>query len=125
VPPLKLDSLNDLGDDELQAVIDRSNELLKDRDRQRKDKALEQARAILTGAGLTLKDVANGKQNSSGKAVYHSGHQYAHPTNKALVYSGVGKKPGWLRQLELQGVKPVNVPVEAANDNIPLVRKTG
>jgi hypothetical protein len=60
--PLKLDSLNDLGDDELRAVIDRSNELLADRDRQRKDKALEQARAILTGAGLSLKDVANGRQ---------------------------------------------------------------
>jgi hypothetical protein len=67
----------------------------------------------------------NGKQNSNVKAVYHSGHQYTHPTNKALVYSGVGKKPGWLRQLESQGLKPLNTPVEAANDNIPPVRKTG
>ena len=39
---MTLDSLEKLADDELRAVIDRSNELLKERDGQRKEKALEQ-----------------------------------------------------------------------------------
>jgi len=107
---MTLDSLEKLGDDELQAVIDRSNELLKERDRQRKDKALEQARAILTGAGLSLRDVAAGKKNSNGKPVpYHGGRQYQHPTNKALVWNAKGQKPNWLRELEAQGGKALEV----------------
>lgn len=109
---MKLDMLNDLKDEELQAVIDRSNELLAERDRQRKEKALEQARAILTGAGLSLRDVAAGKsqKNGNGKtAVYHSGHQYQHPTNRTLLWSGKGKKPGWLVALETEGGKAVEV----------------
>jgi hypothetical protein len=63
------DSLEKLADDELRAVIDRSNELLKERDGQRKEKALEQARAILSGVGLSLRDVATGKAHRSGNCV--------------------------------------------------------
>ena len=108
---MKLDSLNDLKDEELQAVIGRSNELLKERDRQRKDKAVEEARAILAGAGLSLKDVAAGKtKGGNGKApAYHAGHQYQHPTNKGLTWNGKGQKPTWLRELEASGGKAVEV----------------
>jgi DNA-binding protein H-NS len=105
---LKVDSLNDLADNELRAVIDRSNELLQERDRQRKEKALGEARALLESVGLSLKDVAAGKaqKNGNGKGpVYHSGHQYQHPTNKTLTWNAKGKKPNWLVELEAAGGK--------------------
>jgi DNA-binding protein H-NS len=99
--------LDKLDDEGLQGVIDRSNELLKERDRQRKEKALEQARAILSGVGLSLKDVATGKKNGNKGPVYHSGRQYQHPANKALTWNAKGQKPTWLRELETQGGKAV------------------
>ncbi len=103
-----LDSLEKSGDDELKSVIDRANALLAERDRQRKEKALEQARAILSGAGLSLKDIASGKPKNGGKGpVYHAGQQYQHPGNKALTWNGKGQKPNWLRELETQGGKAV------------------
>jgi DNA-binding protein H-NS len=118
------DSLEKLGDDELQAIISRSNGLLTQRDRQRKDKALEQARTLLASVGLSLKDLSRRSPAAKLKGpVYHSGRQYQHPTNKALVWTGKGKKPGWLTALEMEG----KVAVEAipANDNTPLsVKKT-
>ena len=44
---MKLETLETLKDEELQGVIARSKDLLEQRDRQRKDKALEEAREIL------------------------------------------------------------------------------
>ena len=110
---MKLETLTDLKDDELQAVIARSNELLGERDRQRKDKALEEARAILAGAGLNLKDVAAGKtpKGTNGKTpIYHAGKTYHHPTNKSLSWNAKGQKPSWLRDLETQGAKAIELP---------------
>lgn len=123
---MKLETLDALNDDELQTLIGRANELLKERDRQRKEKALEQARAILAGAGLSLKDVtAKPHKNGNGKGpVYHGGRHYQHPANKALVWNAKGQKPNWLRELEAQGGRALEL--EAANDNIPpSMRKTG
>jgi DNA-binding protein H-NS len=108
---VKLDMLDGLEDADLLAVTARCEELLAQHDRQRKDKALEQARAILTGAGLNLKDVA-GKphKNGNGKgSIYHAGHTYQHPTNKTLTWSGKGKKPNWLIDLESAGGKALEV----------------
>jgi DNA-binding protein H-NS len=106
------DLLEKLADDELRGVIDRSNELLKQRDDARKAKALSEARALLESVGLSLKDVAAGKQkNGSGKGlVYHGGHSYQHPTDKAKIWKGTGQKPNWLRELEAQGGKAVELP---------------
>jgi DNA-binding protein H-NS len=124
--PLKADLLNELPDEELQSVISRCNELLQQRDRERKNKALEDARATLAAVGLSLKDL-NGKARKLAKSPsYHAGHHYQHPTNKALTWNAKGKKPYWLGELEAQGIKPVGLPPEAANDIIPSpVKKTG
>lgn len=108
---MKLETLNDLKDEELQGIIARSNELLKERDRQRKAKALEDARAILARAGLSLRDVALGKPkgaNAKGP-VYRGGRQYQHPANKALIWTAKGQKPNWLRELEAAGGKAVEL----------------
>ena len=105
------DSLEKCGDDELRAVAARCEELLAQHDRQRKDKALEQARVILAGAGLNLRDVASGKPHKNGSKgpTYHAGHQYQHPTNKALTWNAKGQKPTWLRELEASGGKALEV----------------
>src|SRR5580658_1306609 len=104
---MTLDSLEKLGDDDLRAVSARCGELLAQHDRQRKDKALEQARATLAAVGLTLKDL-NGKTKVKGH-VYHGGQQYQHPSNKALIWNAKGQKPGWLRELEASGGKAVEL----------------
>jgi hypothetical protein len=107
---LKLEMLDGLEDADLRFVIARSTELLEQRDQKRKEKALEDARAILAGAGLSLKDVAAGKQKNGTKGpIYHGGHQYQHPTNKTLVWGAKGKKPAWLAELEASGGKAVEL----------------
>ena len=106
---MTLDSLEKLGDGDLRAVAARCEELLAQHDRERKDKALEQARAILSGVGLSLKDVAKPHKNGAKGPVYHGGRQYQHPTNKALTWNAKGQKPGWLREVEASGGKAVEV----------------
>jgi H-NS histone family len=107
---MTLDSLEKCADDELRAMIARAEELLAQHDRQRKDKALEQARAILAGAGLNLRDVASGRPKNGCKGpVYHGGRRYQHPTNKALTWNAKGQKPTWLRELEGSGGKAVEL----------------
>jgi len=106
---MKLDTLDGLSDSELQAVIEHSQALLKQRDDDRKAKALEQARTLLASVGLSLKDVAGKAHKGNGKSVYHGGTQYQHPANKTLTYNGKGKKPGWLTALEAEGGKAVEV----------------
>jgi DNA-binding protein H-NS len=107
---MKMDTLDALKDEELQSVIARSNELLNERDRQRKDKAIETARATLAAVGLSLKDLNGKSKNKAAKGpVYHGGHTYQHPGNKALVWNAKGKKPGWLVALEGEGKMAVEV----------------
>jgi hypothetical protein len=50
-------------DEDLRAVIGRAGELLRQHGRERKEKALEDARSILEAAGLSLGDVAAESRN--------------------------------------------------------------
>jgi DNA-binding protein H-NS len=107
---IKLDTLNELRDDELRAAIEHAQTLLKRRDEEGKAKALHDASALLASAGLSLKDL-NGKRKSRAEKVpaYHTGRTYQHPTNKALVWNGKGKKPNWLATLEAEGNRAVEL----------------
>ena len=120
---MTLDSLEKFADDDLRAIAARCEALLKQHDTERKEKALAEARASLAAVGLTLKDLARKSPVAKPKGpVYHVGHSYQHPANKALVWSGKGKKPGWLIAVEAEGGKAVELPV---NDNMPApVKKT-
>jgi DNA-binding protein H-NS len=105
---LKADMLDAFGDVELRAVIARAEELLKQHDTERKDKALAEARAMLAAVGLSLKDLSGkGKKAAKAGQTYHGGHTYQHPTNKALLWQAKGKKPSWLVALEAEGGKAV------------------
>jgi DNA-binding protein H-NS len=119
---LKADMLDAFADVDLRAVIARAEELLKQHDNERKDKAMAEARATLAAVGLSLKDLSGRGHKSAKGHVYRGGQVYRHPTNKALTWAGKGKKPGWLVTLEAEGGKAV----EAANDNIPpALKKAG
>lgn len=103
-------TLNELQDDELSSTRGLIDEILRKRDEDRKAKAIEDARATLAAAGLTLKDLnGNGRSRSGKGPVYHTGHSYQHPTNKALVWNGKGKKPNWLLDIEADGKKPLEI----------------
>lgn len=120
---MRLDTLDALGDDDLRAVISRSEVLLKQHDTERKEKAMSEARATLAAVGLTMKDLARKAITAKSKGpVYHAGRIYQHPTNKGLTWPGKGKKPAWLTMLEAEGGHALEL---AANDNMPLpVKKT-
>lgn len=103
-------TLDALPDDELRGVIEQSQGLLKQRDEDRKAKAIVDARALLASAGLGLKDLGgNGRKKNPKGPIYHSGHVYQHPTEKTLVWNARGKKPGWLSALEAEGKAPVEI----------------
>jgi DNA-binding protein H-NS len=103
-------TLNELQDADLRTTIEQAEGILKQRDADRKAKAIEDARTTLAAAGLTLKDLGgNGKKKAAKGPVYHSGHTYQHPANIALLWNGKGKKPGWLVELELQGGRAVEI----------------
>lgn len=102
--------LSELQDGELRATIEQAENLLKQRDADRKAHAIEDARATLAAAGLTLKDLSgNGKKKVGKGPVYHSGRSYQHPGDKTLVWNAKGQKPNWLRELESKGGTAVDV----------------
>jgi hypothetical protein len=119
---MKMDMLDGFADGDLRAVIACAEELLRQHDTERKDKALSEAKATLAAVGLSLKDLnGKGKKNGVKGPVYHGGHGYQHPTNKALTWNAKGKKPAWLVTLEKEGGRAV----EVANDSGPVaVKKT-
>jgi DNA-binding protein H-NS len=107
---MKLDTLDDLKDEELQAAIEHAQGLLKQRDQERKAKAINEARATLAAAGLTLKDLgAKGRGKPTKSPAYHSGQLYQHPANKTLTWNAKGQKPGWLRELEAKGERAIEI----------------
>jgi DNA-binding protein H-NS len=99
--PAMLEKLEDV---DLRAIISRAEELLKQHDTERKEKALSEARATLAAVGLSLKDLTRKAPVTKSKGqVYRAGHIYQHPANKALTWPGKGKKPSWLTALEAEG----------------------
>jgi hypothetical protein len=93
--------LQTLTDEQLREVIARSELLLKERDRDRKDHALAEARTLLSSVGLSLKAVAGKAARRA--AVYRGGRLYRHPAKPELVWNAKGQKPNWLRELEKHG----------------------
>jgi hypothetical protein len=119
-----LETLKEQTDEELQDLIVRAQELLKERDRERKDNAVAEARALLASVGLSLKDISAKAVKRTAAVTYKGGQNYRHPTKADLVWNAKGQKPGWLRDLEKNGGRAVEVP-DAANGNAVTAKKTG
>jgi hypothetical protein len=115
------ETLLTLSDDELRAVIAQSEELLKQRDRERKEHALAEARTLLSSVGLSLKSVAGKAARRA--AIYRGGRLYRHPTKPELIWNAKGQKPNWLRELEKHGGRAEETPEMASNN--AAAKKTG
>jgi len=111
---IRANMLDEFSDEDVQEVRVLCDKVLKARDADRKDKALEQARATLAAAGLSLRDLARAKAKPNRGLSYRGGHVYQHPTNKTLTWNARGQKPTWLRELEASGGKAIESP---AGDN--------
>jgi DNA-binding protein H-NS len=132
---ISIATLNELQDGELRTTIEQAEGILKQRDADRKAKAiidaravqakaLNDAKAVLEAAGLSLKDLArNGKKKAAKGPVYHSGHTYQHPTDKTLVWGAKGKKPTWLMNLEAEGGYAMELPAAMDNVAAPVSKK--
>lgn len=111
---MKLETLDTLNDQDLQAVIVRSTDLLKDRDVKRKAKAREDATAILLAAGLTPKDLTKSEAKGRSKSrrdegpKFHANHVYEHPEDASKKWKGTGVKPEWVKELLKAGRMPVD-----------------
>jgi len=108
-PAAELPALDGLDDAGLQEVMRRAGELLKERERAKQREAIDQARAILAGAGLSPQDLIGTrtsgarKTGSSGRA----GQRYANPDNPAQVYAvGRGRAPKWYAERKAAGTLP-------------------
>jgi len=101
------ETLAALSDEELREVIARSQEMLKTRDRERKEHALAEARTLLSSVGLSLKSVAG--KTARRTAAYRGGRLYRHPAKPELVWNAKGQKPNWLRELEKDGGRAVEM----------------
>ena len=94
---IKLDTLNELQDDELRTAIEHAQGLLKQRDEDRKAKAMEQARATLAAVGLSLKDLIGKGKSKTGKARrITAGTPISTRQTKHSCGTGRGRSPtGW------------------------------
>jgi DNA-binding protein H-NS len=116
-----LPALETLDDAQLQDLMRRAGELLKERERQRQRDAIEQARAILASAGLSVQDMLDGvgRTKASGSArkpaaggadaasARKGGTRYANPANPSQIYEkGRGRTPNWFRELSARGETP-------------------
>lgn len=104
--------LDAYSDSDIHAIKVLADRVLKSRDDDRKAKATEEARAALAAVGLTFRDVLKTKAKPAKGPQYKGGHTYQHPTNKALVWNAKGQKPKWLRDLEADGEKAVELSAE-------------
>jgi DNA-binding protein H-NS len=110
-----LDSLDEGG---LQEVVQRATALLRAREQARHREAIEQARAILASAGLSVHDLVGAearpaaapkakKAGANGQA----GARYANPADPSQVYlAGRGRAPRWYRELKERGALPDPLP---------------
>ena len=119
--PTLLPALESLDDAALQEILRRAGELLREREHARQRDAIERARAILAGAGLSVQDMlgGTGRGAAGGKAgrrtgadgyagstsaAPRKGARYANPDNPAQIHErGRGREPNRFKALRERG----------------------
>src|SRR5262245_13048041 len=98
-----LEALDDAG---LQGVISRAEQLLKDRAADRRQQAIDEAKARLASVGLTFRDVV-GKSKGPAKPGAATGTKYINPADPSQTYTtGRGRPPKWFAALQAKGKLP-------------------
>lgn len=102
------DQLKALDDNQLRAVIDQAGTLLKEREADRKQKAIEEAKAKLAAVGLTFRDVVKTKTDKGkARAPLPPGQSYVNPSDSSQTYTtGRGRPPKWFAELQAKGNLP-------------------
>lgn len=105
------DDLEKLDDQALEGFIEQAQALLKTRKAQRKQDAIEAARARLAEVGLSFRDVASAPAKSARKRErgpsLQAGQRYVNPADPKQVWmSGRGRRPAWVKALEKKGQLP-------------------
>jgi DNA-binding protein H-NS len=105
-------AIENLSDAELEALAARAQEMLKVRQGQKRQEAIEQARSILEAVGLTFRDAEQmaereRKRNPVVKPQHRQGARFVNPANPEQSWTaGKGRKPKWLTELEAKGEAP-------------------
>ncbi len=95
--------------DELTGLIDDAKALLEVRMRERKARAMAQARTILEDAGVSPRELARAKVEKKPGFVVRQGVTYVNPENPGDSWTaGKGRRPKWLSALVVSGATPVD-----------------
>jgi hypothetical protein len=120
-----IQGIKSAGNEELEEISALALAELEERRRKRREEAMAEIRRIAGAEHISVKFDGKPKKNAR-TPLYRSGRHYQHPTDKALLWTAKGQKPNWVRALEAEGRRPVEIPAEAANDIVPSsLKKTG
>lgn len=74
-----------------------------------RDRVVQHAEAELAKLGLSLAEAVRSQQSSTQKprAKRQLKAKFRHPDNPSVTWSGVGRKPGWIREAEAAGTLDV------------------
>jgi hypothetical protein len=98
--------------EELEQIRELTQAELEQRKRRRREEAMAEIRRIAETENIPVRFDAKSRPKKSAKApLYKSGRSYRHPTDETLVWKANGQKPGWLRELEKEGGRAVEIPV--------------
>lgn len=90
--------------EDLTRFIDDAKGLLEIRLRERKARAMMQARAILEEAGVSPRELARTKADKKQGLVVKQGVTYVNPDNPSESWTaGKGRRPKWLNELAVNG----------------------
>lgn len=95
--------------DDLTRFIDDAKQVLDVRLRERKARAMTQARAILEEAGVSPRELARTKADKKPGFVVRQGTTYVNPDNPSESWTaGKGRRPKWLSALAMNGVSALD-----------------
>ena len=104
--PQDLPAIENLDDDALRALIEGARKLLEKRDRERKQKALADAKALLEAAGLSVSDLQPKKSGGKKKPARPTGQVFTNPADASQTYTtGRGRPPKWFSDMQKAGAK--------------------
>ncbi len=98
---MPIPDMSALSDEELRAAIKSADALLKKRAGDTRQKAIDEAKAILAKAGLSLKDLGAGKPAAKAAAAppLKKGERVVNPDNPSEVWeAGRGRRPKWVEK---------------------------